>query len=65
VCSAKGRIFDNMLNVRDIYLYIYIFIRDKPIVSSERMLHKDYYHKSSVGKESLVMGLKGPDAKTN
>jgi hypothetical protein len=25
-----------------------IFIRDNPIFSSERMLHKDYYHKSSV-----------------
>jgi hypothetical protein len=25
-----------------------IFIRDKPIFSSERMLHKDYYHKGSV-----------------
>jgi hypothetical protein len=23
----------------------------KPIFSSERMLHKDYYHKSSVGKK--------------
>jgi hypothetical protein len=41
-----------------------IFIRDKHI-SSERMLHKDYYRKNSVGKKSLVMGLKGSDAKTN
>jgi hypothetical protein len=29
----------------------------------ERMLRKDYYRKSSVGKESLVVGLKGLDAK--
>jgi hypothetical protein len=42
-----------------------IFIRDKTI-SSERMLHKDYYSRSSVGKKkSLVVGLKGLDAKTN
>jgi hypothetical protein len=41
-----------------------IFIRGKPIFSSERMLHKDYYCRSSVEK-SLVMGLEGLDAKTN
>jgi hypothetical protein len=41
-----------------------IFIRDKPIFSSERMLHKVYYHRSSV-KKYLVVGLKGLDAKTN
>jgi hypothetical protein len=29
------------------------------------MLHKDYYCKGSVEKESLVMGLKGLDAKRN
>jgi hypothetical protein len=34
-----------------------IFIRDKPIFSSERMLHKEYYRKDSVeenisGRES-------------
>jgi hypothetical protein len=27
-----------------------IFIRDKSFFSSERMLHKDYYRKGSVGK---------------
>jgi hypothetical protein len=43
-----------------------IFIRDKLIFSSERLLHKDYYPKSSVGgKKSLVMGLKVPGAKPN
>jgi hypothetical protein len=42
-----------------------IFIRDKPLFSSKRMLHKDYYHRSSAEKKSLVVGLKGLDAKTN
>jgi hypothetical protein len=41
-----------------------MFIRDKPILSSERMLHKVYQRRSSVEK-SLVVGLKGLDAKTN
>jgi hypothetical protein len=30
-----------------------IFIRDKPIFSSERMLHKAYYRKGSVEKKNL------------
>jgi hypothetical protein len=43
-----------------------IFIRDnKPIFSSERMLHKDYYCKGSVEKKSLVESLKSLDAKKN
>jgi hypothetical protein len=43
-----------------------IFITDKPIFSSERMLHKDYYRKGSVGgKKILVVGPKGLDGKTN
>jgi hypothetical protein len=44
-----------------------IFIRDKPVFSPERMLHKDYYRKGSVEKKnrSLVMGLKRLDAKMN
>jgi hypothetical protein len=42
-----------------------MFIRDKPIFSAERMLHKDYYRKGSVEKNVLVVGLKGLDAKTN
>jgi hypothetical protein len=29
-----------------------IFTRDKPILLSERMLHKDHDHKGSVGKEN-------------
>jgi hypothetical protein len=42
-----------------------IVVRDKPIFSSERMLHKDYYRRGSVEKKNLVVGLKGFDAKTN
>jgi hypothetical protein len=30
-----------------------IFIRDKPILSSERLLHKDYGRKSSVAKKKI------------
>jgi hypothetical protein len=43
-----------------------IFIRHKPILSSERMLHKDCYSKVSVEKKRfLVVSLKRLDAKTN
>jgi hypothetical protein len=43
-----------------------IFITDKPIISSERMLCKEYNHKGSVAKKkSLVLSLKGLGAKTN
>jgi hypothetical protein len=31
-----------------------IFIRDKPILSSDRMLHKEYDHKDSVEKTICV-----------
>jgi hypothetical protein len=40
-------------------------MRDEPILSSEKMLHKDYDCKGSVAKNSLVVFLKGLDAKTN
>jgi hypothetical protein len=30
-----------------------IFVRDKPIFSSERMLHKDYYRRSSAEKKKM------------
>jgi hypothetical protein len=40
-----------------------IYIRDKPIFLSERMLHKDYEWKGSVEKKTV--SLEGPDAKTN
>jgi hypothetical protein len=42
-----------------------VFTRDRHIFSSERVLYKDYYRESSVEKKSLVVGLKGRDAKTN
>jgi hypothetical protein len=40
-----------------------VFIRDKSTFSSERMLHKNYYRKRSVGRTFLVIDLKGTDAK--
>jgi hypothetical protein len=43
-----------------------IFIRDNPIFSSERMLHKDYDRKGLVEvKKSVVVSLKGFAAKTD
>jgi hypothetical protein len=43
-----------------------LFIRDRPILSSERVLYKDCDHKGSVAKnKSLVVSLKGLGAKTN
>jgi hypothetical protein len=43
-----------------------IFIRDKPTLSSERMLHKDYDSKGSVAKiKTLAMSLKRLGAKVN
>jgi hypothetical protein len=41
-----------------------LFTRDKPNLSSEMMLYKDYGRKDSVAKKkSLVMNLEGFDAK--
>jgi hypothetical protein len=40
-----------------------IFIIDKPIFSSERVLNNNYCYKISVEKKSLVVSLKGLDAK--
>jgi hypothetical protein len=41
-------------------------MRDKPIFSSERMLHKGYDPKGSVAKKNLlVVNLKGLDTKRN
>jgi hypothetical protein len=42
-----------------------IFIRDKPTFSSERILHKDCHRKGSVENKSLLIGLKGLEAKMN
>jgi hypothetical protein len=38
-----------------------IFMRDKPILSSERMLHMDYDHKGSIGKKKYP-GLEPQEA---
>jgi hypothetical protein len=41
-------------------------VNDRPILSSERMLHKDYERKCSVKKKKLlVVSLKGLVTKTN
>jgi hypothetical protein len=58
-------IFHNMLYVRYVYLTRpSIFIRNKPILTSEMMLYKGYDSEGSV-KKSLVVSLKGLCAKTN
>jgi hypothetical protein len=62
VYSGNGSISSNTLNVDKISR---VFIRDEPILSSERMLYKDYYRKGPVEKTVLVMIVKGLDAKTN
>jgi hypothetical protein len=41
-----------------------LFARDKPVVSSQHVLHRDYDRKSSVKKISCRV-LKGLEAKTN
>jgi hypothetical protein len=40
-------------------------VNDRPILSSDRMLHKDYDRKSSIEKQILAVSLKGLGAKTN
>jgi hypothetical protein len=42
-----------------------VYIRDKHILCSERILYKDYDRKGSVEKKSVVVSLKGLGAKTN
>jgi mevalonate pyrophosphate decarboxylase len=43
-----------------------LFVRCKPIISSEKLLHKNYDRKSSVAKnKSLAVSLKGFVTKTN
>jgi hypothetical protein len=42
-----------------------IFIRDKPNISSGRMLHKDYDYEGSVEKIMSGVILNGLDAKAN
>jgi hypothetical protein len=55
VYTAKGKVF-NTCYMRQAPS---IFIRDKPILSSERMLLKDYYRKGSVEKEISGRGSQG------
>jgi hypothetical protein len=38
---------------------------DRPIVSSEKMLFKDYDRRCSIEKKILAVSLKGLGAKTN
>jgi hypothetical protein len=40
-------------------------VNDRPILSSERMLYKDYDRRSSIEKKILAVSLKGLGAKTN
>jgi hypothetical protein len=42
-----------------------VIVNDRPIFSSEMMLHKDYDLKGSVAEKILVVSLKGLDAKMN
>jgi hypothetical protein len=57
-----------MLHVRYVHLTKAkrsLLIRDKPILSSEKMLHKDYGHKGSVAKKNSGGELEGLGVKTN
>jgi hypothetical protein len=40
-------------------------VNDRPILSPERMLYKDYDCRCSIEKKILAMGLKGLGAKKN
>jgi hypothetical protein len=40
-------------------------VNDRPILSSESMLHNDYDLKGSIEKKNLAVSLKGLGAKTN
>jgi hypothetical protein len=42
-----------------------VIVNDRLILSSERMLHKDYDRKCSIEKNILAVSLKGLGAKTN
>jgi hypothetical protein len=61
VYSAKGRIFNNVATcaIHTLDERPSTFIRDKPIFSAERMLHKDYYYKGSDEKKTLVVVSRG------
>jgi hypothetical protein len=72
ICSVKPVLTEEMCVVQEeeflitCYMCEYtldekpsIFRRDKPIFSSERMLHKGYYGESSVGKKISGRGTQG------
>jgi hypothetical protein len=67
ICLAKTRLTDDLYRLSisccicDTHTWQRpsIFIRGKPIISSERMLHKNYGHNASAAeKKSLVGSLK-------
>jgi hypothetical protein len=45
--------------------YVHLRKAKQAILSSQRILCKDYDHKGSVEKESVVVSLKGFGTKTN
>jgi hypothetical protein len=55
LCVVQKEEFSVTCNMYEMYIWQKAkhihkrFIRDKPIFSTERMLHKDYYRKDSVG----------------
>jgi hypothetical protein len=65
ICFAKPGLTENLIVQKEEFLITRYIIRDKPIFSSERMLHKDYYRKGPVKKKSLVVILEGLGTKTN
>jgi hypothetical protein len=59
-------VFNNMIYLRYVHLTKFRHIqRGKPIVLSERILHKDYDRKGSIGKQTLAVSLKLLGAKAN
>jgi hypothetical protein len=66
VCSAKGRIFNNMLLCAKCTLDEgqSIFMRQTHLLT-ERVLHNDNDCNGSLKKKSVVVSLKRLDAKTN
>jgi hypothetical protein len=40
-------------------------INDRPVLSSERVLYKDYDRRCSLEKKNLAVSFKGLDIKTN
>jgi hypothetical protein len=57
----KGRLFNNVLYVRNVYLTERpsVFITDKPILSSERKLHNDYCRRVKLKKNIWLWVSRG------